>query len=206
MTVIFEVNFIQCLSHRFIPGYHSIKTKRIVVLSNKTVNNETLFFENHLIESDVNNENNFINARKAFAGGMDIDGQLLYICRVRVDNETIPGKFSQLFNKCCVTYNNKELKYKRYQLLVDSSLGSYQWIQVRRPVIHLPPNIVLGGIGVSGQFYYIGQCRVQSQRMKRISEQIGKVQYDQSMKQWIATVPFSGQEIQCYDYSVLIMV
>ena len=166
--------------------------------------NENIFSINSL--NDFNNENNFVVTKKVFTGGMDIDGQVLYICRVRVNNETIPGKYSQNLNKCAVTYQNKELKYKRYQLLVDPNYGSYKWSPVRRPVRQLPPNIVLGGVSITGEFYYISQCRVQSQRMKRISEQIGKVQYDQSVKQWIATVPFSGHEIQCFDYSVLIMV
>ena len=204
-AVIFYRNYIDLVF--WYPGYHAIKFKRLIASNNSTKNSLNIF-DNHLTKSEIFSENDFnlIITRKAFTGGMDIGGEVLYICRVRVNNTIIPGKYSLQLNKCAVTHNSKERKFNKYQLLVDSGYGSYEWRKVRPPVKTMPSNIVLGGLNSDGQFYYICQCRVQSHRIKRISEQIGKVHFDQSMKQWIATVPFSGQEIQCYDYSVLIMV
>jgi len=144
--------------------------------------------------------------RKAFLAGVDIDGQPLSICRVNKFNELIPGKFSPNTNKCSITHNKKEFQYNRYELIVKSKLGAYNWTQVKRPAKTLPDNKVVGGTDISGQFYYISQCRVRSENIKFISEQIGKVQWNQYISEWIATVPFSGQEVECLDYSILIMI
>ena len=161
---------------------------------------------NNEIHRNVSKSNLSFIRKRAFGGGMDVDGQVLYVCRVQMNNQTIPGKFSTKLNKCSVTHKNKEIQYNKYQLLIESKFGSYKWTPMRRPVKKLPTNIVFGGIGHPGQFYYIGQCRVRSREMKRISEQIGKVHFDTSVRQWVATVPFSGHEIMCFDYSVLIMI
>ncbi len=142
--------------------------------------------------------------RKAFLAGIDIDGEPLFVCRVKQFNELIPGKLSPNINSCSITHNKKEFHFTKYQLLVESKYGLYNWTQVRRPAKKLPDNIVVGGRGVKGQFYYISRCRVRSEKIKFISEQIGKVNWNGF--EWIGSVPFRGQEVECFDYSVLIMI
>lgn len=172
----------------------------------KHLNNKLSKCDNKILNSSKSCQLEISLKSKAFYAGVDVDGQPLFVCRVNQFNEQIPGKLSANVNKCSITYHKKEYHFKRYHLLVESEFRSYKWTQVKRPAKKLPENIVLGGSDLKGHFYYISQCRVRTQNIKFISHQIGKVYWNNSISEWIATVPFSGQEIECFDYSVLIIM
>lgn len=81
----------------------------------------------------------------AFSGGHDIDGAKLFICRSHKYGQIIPGKYSQTIGKCSVTHNRREAQFHRYEILEQSADKHYEWIRLKKPVTHLPANVLFGG-------------------------------------------------------------
>ncbi|KAI2797789.1 hypothetical protein BLOT_015208 [Blomia tropicalis] len=51
--------------------------------------------------------------------------------------------------------------------------------------------------------YYIGRCTLRTGN--KLSEQIGKIWWMDSIQEWIASIPFAGHEVYCFDFSILTM-
>jgi hypothetical protein len=74
----------------------------------------------------------------AFPGGIDVDGQTLYVGRAVHLGSLIPGKVNQLHGRCSLTWDGAEHGKTRYEILV----GAAKWI--RGDVTNIPDNAIKG--------------------------------------------------------------
>lgn len=49
--------------------------------------------------------------------------------------------------------------------------------------------------------FYIAKCSLRTGNIT--SEQIGKIWWKEAIQEWVATFPFGGHEVPCFDYAVL---
>ena len=57
----------------------------------------------------------------AIIGGSDSDGEALFICRAELEGGIHPGKISSPLGGCNVPYGGKEIKLRRYEVMVTGS-------------------------------------------------------------------------------------
>lgn len=82
---------------------------------------------------------------RPFKAGYDVDGAILYICRVFYSDRIIPGKYSKTIRKCSISFEGKEKQFDRFQVLIEDQQLNYRWFQLKNPVLKLPETILYGG-------------------------------------------------------------
>lgn len=81
----------------------------------------------------------------AVSGGVDIDGETLYLCRAR----RTPGKLSRNDRAYLISYGGREIGYPRYEVLVANS---YRWVLLTGDI---PMGAVVGGKDDNGEPLYV---------------------------------------------------
>lgn len=82
---------------------------------------------------------------RPFPGGIDIDGNRLFICRTFKFGQIIPGKYSKAIGKCSISRNYREYQFNQFEILITSAEQQYEWVKVKKPAKELPFNALYGG-------------------------------------------------------------
>ncbi|XP_074595723.1 uncharacterized protein LOC141850881 [Brevipalpus obovatus] len=130
----------------------------------------------------------YVPVDQAVAGGVDIDGEPLYVGRAKHDGHIIPGKIRSSHGVCYVAYEGLEIPYRSYQVLTSTGF-EFEWIHCK---CGTPPmGVILGGRTADGTPMYIGRT------VHEGSNVIGKVLGNS------ISFPFAGREIRSQSYEVL---
>ncbi|KAJ8913705.1 hypothetical protein NQ315_007422 [Exocentrus adspersus] len=122
-------------------------------------------------------------------GGIDVDGDLIYVGKARYKDDWLPAKVVAGKLKAYVSYGGKEIALNKCKLLCG--LQCYTW--VKSSFGSVPTGAVEGGITSTGERLFIGRARHAG------SISVGKIHPSHG----VLYIPFGGKEISYHYYEVL---
>ncbi|XP_023311630.1 natterin-4-like [Anoplophora glabripennis] len=126
----------------------------------------------------------------ALHGGVDIDGEQIYVGRAYHNGDWLPAKVIPGRNIAYVSYEGEEYHKDSFQVLCEQR---FDWIPNHGG--YIPPGAIEGGRTSDGEILYIG--RVQHEG----TQTVGKVHPSHG----VCYIPFDGKELSFEDYEILIL-
>lgn len=130
--------------------------------------------------------------------GSDIDGQVLYVCRVYQNGDIIPGKGNINSGRCWVGWGQKEFLHTSGEFLTKGKSGAgLTWAQKPSNNV-IPSNAIPGGRTREGETLFIARSNLVVGEVS--SRVVGKVH---ATKPDRAFVTFNGLEYIVYSFEFL---
>ena len=129
----------------------------------------------------------------AVEGGVDVNGEMLYVGRANDCGDMIPGKIVPSHGVLYVPYGGEEKAHNSYEYLVRPAYGSLDWIPSEDG--NIPEGAVLAGNTSDGEPLFVGRAYYEN------SWVIGKVHKSHK----VLYIPFAGREISISDYELLVI-
>lgn len=138
----------------------------------------------------IDAEGGFVPYGEAVVGGMDINGETLYVGRALQEGECIPGKVVPSHGVCYIPYAGREHPHRVYQILRSNGI-EFCWVPSADGAT--PTGAVQGGKTMEGENLYIGRT------FHNGSHCIGKIHPSHGR----LYIPFGGEEHGFSTYEVL---
>ena len=127
----------------------------------------------------------------AVAGGHDVNGETIYVGRIYIDGDHVPGKIVPSHGCIYVPYDGKEVPHTSYEYMIRPRYGNIEWVSSSNG--HVPSGAVVAGETKNNEPLFVGRCYHNGSWI------IGKVHPSHGC----LYIPFGGDEISERNYEVL---
>ncbi|XP_019868226.1 uncharacterized protein LOC109597034 [Aethina tumida] len=126
----------------------------------------------------------------AIQGGVDIDGEPIYVGRAYHEGDWIPAKVIPGRNVAYISYDGHEYAKETFQVLCEQR---FKWVPTSGA--NIPPGAVEGGRTCDGEILYIGRV------IHNESQTVGKVHPSHGC----CYIPFNMEEKSFPEYEILVL-